>query len=563
MLKFKLRGIFLAGMVCTSIVWITPVQSQESKTPSKPAAITAKDSKIPVDELELMLKPLTKDELEIEAASWLFLLKSKVKEISNAEITIKRKNREIQEAQEATESVKKAQEVIKSANNQESDKVEEAKKALEDAKESVSEAVEKQEEIEKDQNLEKSLEQATKAEEVEKTENNLEDAKEVLTNNLELKPNDADNQKKLEKVSENLEESIESSTEVKKDLVVNVTELQNQQIAIVDRFNIVLEALEIKGGEVESYRKYIQAISGVTIDVSDTDGLWVRIESWLKSEQGGVRWATNIGKFLGIVIGVSIFSFLFSELVNRILLKIGKTSNLLRQFSVTLIFRGGIVVGFLLALTALEVSLAPILAVVGGASFVLAFALQSNLGNFASGLMIMVYKPFDVGDEVQLAGISGYIDSITLASTKIQGFSGQLINIPNNTVWNEIITNHTTQDIRGFSIPIRVSYEDDIRRVEAILQDILKSHPLILDQPPPGTFIWANQEYYVEIYLSGKAKTSDYWTVYEDIIRAVPERFKQEGISLPFPLQDVHVKSTSFPKTYKPDIPRLEMSKDL
>ncbi|MEO1561758.1 MAG: mechanosensitive ion channel domain-containing protein, partial [Cyanobacteria bacterium J06632_19] len=189
----------------------------------------------------------------------------------------------------------------------------------------------------------------------------------------------------------------------------------SERTAIVDRFKVVLDELELKGGDAKSYKQYIDAINTVQLDLQDAEGVGVRLISWLQSAEGGLRWAGNLGKFLGIVLASIIVSQALAIFLKHFLVKFDNVSGLMREFTIMLVKRGGVVVGFMLALTALEISLGPIIALLGGASFVLAFALQSNLGNLASGLMMMLYKPFDVGDEVKINGIWGNVDSITLA----------------------------------------------------------------------------------------------------------------------------------------------------
>ena len=247
-------------------------------------------------------------------------------------------------------------------------------------------------------------------------------------------------QEQLEKATEQLQENAEAESQLKNQLVGNIIELQAEQTAIVDRFEIVLDELEKKGGEVGAYKGYIEAVSAIEIDLKDTEGLGVRLMGWVKSEEGGLRWGINLSKFVGIMIASIIVSQITALILNKTLSKFSNTSDIFREFVVMLVRRGGVVVGCLIGLTALEVSLGPILALVGGASFIIAFALQSNLANLASGLMLMIYKPFDTGDEVMIGDIWGTIDSITLANTKIKGcWTKEVISIPNNTVWESTL----------------------------------------------------------------------------------------------------------------------------
>lgn len=594
---YQIRAIALAGVVFTFVTWGAPGRSRTFEIAQAPAAeatqgsgtaMTAEDPEIPVDELKLLVKPLTLPELEIEAAAWQVLLRSKVEEISNAEIAIKRQNRQARQSREAVDAIEKAQKALEDAQEAQqgatpgspeyeeaSKKVEQAQEALKTAQEAVGEAVEAKEALEEDEQAQEAIEAALEedeegeeplldlgetpnVEDAEEAAEALEDAAAALeetveevgegegeegavagADDLETEEELEERSEALETISEQLEESAEATAEVKQQLVVNVTQLQSERTAVVDRFEVILDEMEEKGGDVQAYKTYIDAISGIEIDVTDTEGLGVRVLGWIKSEEGGQRWGINIAKFVGIMIAAFIVSKILRNLANRALAQLG-TSQLLREFIVVLIDRGGIIVGFMLALTALEISLGPVLALVGGASFVLAFALQSNLGNLASGLMIMVNKPFDVGDEVKVCGVWGYIHSISLASTIIQGFQRQLITIPNNTIWGGMIENLTPgkgSDIRAGSFLIRSPLNQNIRKVQEILKDVLLSHPKVLKDPGPGVFPWQFEEYFVSLYVSYKSTTDDFWYVWMDVVPMIQERFEKEGLVFAIPTE--------------------------
>ncbi|MEO1560436.1 MAG: mechanosensitive ion channel family protein [Cyanobacteria bacterium J06632_19] len=334
----------------------------------------------------------------------------------------------------------------------------------------------------------------------------------------------------LEKAAEELEKKAEADSKLKNQLVANVTEAQSERTAIVDRFKVVLDELELKGGDAKSYKQYIQAINTVEVDLQDTEGIGVRLIGWLQSGEGGLRWAINLAKFVGIVLASIIISQILAIFLKRFLVKFDNVSALMREFAIMLVKRGGVVVGFMLALTALEISLGPILALLGGASFVLAFALQSNLGNFASGLMMMLYKPFDVGDEVKINGIWGNVADVTLANTKIKGWQGQLFSIPNNVVWSGTIETLTQGETRGVTLLLRISLEEDLQRVHNLIVEILKSHPKVLQDPAPSTFVWQIEEYFISLYVSAWATKEDFWGVHADAVRMIQERFLLEGI---------------------------------
>ena len=626
-LRYHLQTAVVAGVTCfTFVAWIGPAFSQqfqgqnvwsegdqreqlylahatnEHSSPGLDAiaaeAVTGKDIEIPIDELRLLLKPLTLAQLEVEAVAWLGLLQAKVQEISDAEIAIKRKHRQVKQQEEAVKALEEAkgkleeaEELQKTATKgspeyeEAAKKVEEAREALEKAQTAVEEVSKAQDQIEADESIKKALKAAEEnkqlgeearegvqenseaiadeydgyyddyyyeteeAQAAEEAAESLENAAAGLeeSQGSDGEPNAEvvrEKKEQLEETAEKLEQSKEEEAQIKTQLVVNVTELQQQQTEIVDRFKAVLEELEKKGGEPESYHKYIQAISGIEIDVTDTKDLEVRLVAWIQAEEGGQRWAGNLATFVGIVVASIPISQMLGWSLNSVMKKL-RASELIRHFLVGLVKRGGVVIGVLLGLSALEVSLGPIVALLGGASFVLAFALQSNLGNFVSGLMIMFYKPFDVGHRVEVNGVSGKVQSINVASTKIRTFDRKIITIPNNKVWEDNIINKTVSGIRGAILPIRVSLQESTAKVKKILMEIAKSHQLILDKPKTRTFVTEYGEYYVELGLLFYTEEDNYWPVRGDLMESIKERLEQEGIFLAMRTQNVLIQPAS------------------
>ena len=132
----------------------------------------------------------------------------------------------------------------------------------------------------------------------------------------------------------------------------------------------------------------------------------------------------------------------------------------MRKFLVTAVRRLTIIVGIIVGLAALEVNIGPLLAVIGAAGFVVAFALQNSLGNFASGILIMMFRPFDVGDAVEVAGTAGKIEAVNLLSTQMKTFDNKAVIIPNNEVWGGVITNMTATGQRRVDLVFGIGYED-------------------------------------------------------------------------------------------------------
>jgi small conductance mechanosensitive channel len=201
--------------------------------------------------------------------------------------------------------------------------------------------------------------------------------------------------------------------------------------------------------------------------------------------------------------------------------------------------------GLLIALSQLGISLGPLLAGLGVAGFIVGFALQDSLSNFASGIMILLYRPYDVGDLIDVGGVYGKVDKMSLVSTSISTLDNQMIVVPNNKIWGDVIKNVTAQDKRRIDMVFGIGYSDDITRAEEVLNEILKSHDKILDDPEPVVRLHTLNDSSVDFVVRPWVKIDDYWDVYWDVTKTVKLRFDEEGISIPFPQRDVHVYNSA------------------
>jgi small conductance mechanosensitive channel len=198
-------------------------------------------------------------------------------------------------------------------------------------------------------------------------------------------------------------------------------------------------------------------------------------------------------------------------------------------------------IGFAIALTALEIDITPILAAIGAAGFIIGFALQGTLSNFASGLMILINRPFDEGDVVEAGGVTGTVKAMNLVSTTFRTFDNQTIHVPNNSIWGSVITNITANDTRRVDMQFGIGYEDDFEEAERIIRDVVDSHELVLKDPEPAVVLHELADSCVNIVCRPWVNTSDYWKVKTEVTRRVKQRFDEAGISIPFPQRDVHV----------------------
>ncbi len=349
-------------------------------------------------------------------------------------------------------------------------------------------------------------------------------------------------EQELEKIEQAAKNAAEKKEEVKTHLLENLNEIREQKTKLVDRLEIVLDDLDKKGGNTENYRFYINAVSGIKVDVTDTKTALSTIKGWLKSEEGGLRWAKNVATFVSIVFAFWIAAVILSKIVGKILSFSKGSPILFRKFIMIAIRRIITLVGIIAGLTALEINVGPIFAVIGAASFVLAFALQGTLSNFANGLMILFYKPFDVGDTIEVSSVKGTVHAMNLVSTNIYTFDGKSVIIPNNSIWGSVIVNATNTTSRRVDMIFRISYQDDIDTALKLLHEILNKHPLVLKEPDlPTVELHELGDFAVNIACRPWVKVSNYMRVYWDITRQVKERFDEAGISIPFLQQEAHL----------------------
>ena len=325
-----------------------------------------------------------------------------------------------------------------------------------------------------------------------------------------------------------------------------VAEDRVQKIATV--LESVVAMMTAVGMDASVYTEPVLVATGETT----TDALDVKVIGALFSRWGerlmdtlveeGPRVILQLVLFVVIVLGFLKLAKLTQRFVNRGLdsSKI-HLSQLLRKMIVSTSRNLVIILGVLIALSQLGISLGPLLAGLGIAGFVIGFALQDSLSNFASGMMILIYRPFDVGDIVEAGTVFGTVSHMSLVNTTILTIDNQTLVVPNNKIWGDVIKNVTAQSTRRVDLVFGISYSDDIPLAERVLKDIVESHEMVLEDPEPMIKLHELGDSSVNFVVRPWVKTDDYWDVYWDVMRAVKLRFDKEGISMPFPQCDVHL----------------------
>ena len=272
------------------------------------------------------------------------------------------------------------------------------------------------------------------------------------------------------------------------------------------------------------------------------ESLWNWLYDWLKSPEGGIKWGLNILLFIAIVMGFRILANICGRVLKKALgtarLKI---SDLLRDFFVNTTRKVIFFVGLIIAIGQIGVDIAPLLAGIGVAGFVIGFALQGTLSNFASGVMILMYRPYDIGNVISAAGVTGKVEAMSLVSTTLLTSDNQIVVVPNSTIWDGVITNITGSSTRRVDLTFGIGYDDDIAKAEGILLEIITSHPKVLEDPAPAVRLHELADSSVNFIVRPWVKTGDYWDVYWDVTRSVKDRLDKEGISIPYPQRDLHV----------------------
>jgi len=249
--------------------------------------------------------------------------------------------------------------------------------------------------------------------------------------------------------------------------------------------------------------------------------------------------------FQGVLIVLTFLGFrALSNLVRRAVrraVRYSTFSELMRSTIVRMSASAVMLIGFFVILTQLGVQVAPLLAGLGIAGFAVGLAMQSTLANFAAGGMILGNQPFDIGDDIEVAGISGIVKRMTLVSTTVLTYDNQTLIIPNSTVWGGVIRNRTAQPTGRVDLTFSVDYGDDIEKAERALNEIVAAQEDVLKDPAAVIKLHQLADSSVNFVVRVWTRKERYWDVYWALTRAVKLRFDQDGITIPFPQRELHV----------------------
>ena len=196
---------------------------------------------------------------------------------------------------------------------------------------------------------------------------------------------------------------------------------------------------------------------------------------------------------------------------------------------------------FIAAINQLGIETTSIIAVLGAAGLAIGLALQGSLSNFAAGILIVIYRPYKVGDYIEAGNYAGTVKDIQIFSTVLKTPDNKIVVVPNGSIMNGSIVNYSDQDTRRIDLIVSCGYEDDIDKVRSVLEDILKKEKRVLKDPKPQIAVTELADSSVNFIFRPCVKRTDYLPVYYSLLEEVKKRFDKEGISIPYPQSDVHI----------------------
>lgn len=247
-----------------------------------------------------------------------------------------------------------------------------------------------------------------------------------------------------------------------------------------------------------------------------------------------------------IIIALLIF-FIGKWIVNKIVKILGKVlrrvhsvDETLVKFLENIVYYALIIVVILATLSKLGVETTSFLAILGAAGLAIGLALKDSLGNFAAGVMIVLFKPFRVGDSVVAAGVSGTVTEVTIFNTVFLTVDNQKIIVPNSSILQNSITNVNVNSKRRIDLIVGISYEDSIKQAREVLKNIIASNEKVLKNEAVGISVCELAASSVNLSISVWVKTADFASAKSELLESIKTTFDEVGITIPYPKQDVY-----------------------
>jgi small conductance mechanosensitive channel len=263
-------------------------------------------------------------------------------------------------------------------------------------------------------------------------------------------------------------------------------------------------------------------------------------EAWIMVKTTGVDFVINVVvAILIFYIGKWVVSLIVSGMLKA--MQKGDMDKTLRRFVANLARMLLMLFVIIAAINQLGIQTASLIALVGAAGLAVGLALQGSLANFASGVLIVLFRPYKVGDFIEGGGVAGSVEEVQILTTVLKTGDNKQVIIPNSQIMGSTISNYSANDTRRVDLVVGVSYDDDLDQVRSELEKLVAAEERILDEPAVTIAVSELADSSVNFVVRPWVKTPDYWGVYFGLTEAIKKRFDDVGISFPYPQQDVHM----------------------
>ncbi len=260
--------------------------------------------------------------------------------------------------------------------------------------------------------------------------------------------------------------------------------------------------------------------------------------------QAGMDLLMQYGPKLLAAIVIFYVGKLLSKWLKRLVARMMNKANvdpLIVSFTSSLVYMGMMVFVVVATLGQVGIQTTSFIAILGAAGLAIGLALQGSLANFAAGFLLIIFRPFKVGDVIEAAGVTGKVDDIQIFTTTLKTPDNKTIIVPNAKISGDNIINYSTQKTRRVDMVVGVSYDADLKEVREILIDIVNKDERILKDPEPLIVVGELADSSVNFFVRVWVNSADYWNVYFDANETVKLRMDEAGIGIPYPQRDVHL----------------------
>jgi len=253
-----------------------------------------------------------------------------------------------------------------------------------------------------------------------------------------------------------------------------------------------------------------------------------------------IPWGIKIVAAIAIFIIGRFIAKIIVSTIKKVMERAG-VEETLRQFLGSIIQAILTIVIVIAALEQLGVNTTSVLAVFAAAGLAIGLAFKDSLSNFAAGIMVILFKPFKLGDFVEAAGVAGVIEHIRIFNTVMKTGDNREITVPNSQIYGGIITNYSAKENRRIDLVIGIGYDDDIALAKNTLESILQGDSRVLSEPEPTIMVLELGASSIDIAIRPWVNSADYWTARADLLQTIKETFDSKGISIPYPQRDIHM----------------------